>query len=159
MRAIRKTIFMTFLLALVTAGMATTGHGPVWHQRRGHSGCRATNSNAHRLSTACSQNAADRNNYRVDDINRLILDFESCCESTRSASGFAPYELRQTRKRCWIAARRSTLSLSNNRLGAGSRREWQAIRTDLDQLASYYNLNAPWNQAAVSAEAETTITT
>jgi hypothetical protein len=25
MRAIRKTIFMTFLLALVTAGMATTG--------------------------------------------------------------------------------------------------------------------------------------
>ena len=38
---------------------------------------------------------------------------------------------------------------SNNRLGAGSRREWQQIRTDLDQLASLYNVTAPWGGGSV----------
>jgi len=34
---------------------------------------------------------------------------------------------------------------ANNRLGGGSRREWQAIRADLDQLANYYNLTPRWS--------------
>src|SRR6185369_6921052 len=38
---------------------------------------------------------------------------------------------------------------ANNRLGAGSRREWQAIRTDLDQLASYYNLSTNWGSGGI----------
>jgi hypothetical protein len=37
---------------------------------------------------------------------------------------------------------------TNNRLGAGSRREWQTIRGDLDQLANYYNLNTRWGGGA-----------
>src|SRR5262249_14786574 len=32
----------------------------------------------------------------------------------------------------------------NNRIGAGTQRDWQAIRSDLEQIASYYNLRTPW---------------
>ncbi len=151
MRAIRKTIFMGFLAMLVTAGAATAGFAQFG----------ASNSTARdlvrRIQTRTDslqravQNASDRNNYRVDDINRLILDFES--------------ELNQLDRR--LISRRATASsdvtavlnraaqidnfFSNNRLGAGSRREWQQIRTDLDQLASLYNVNAPWGGGSVGS--------
>ncbi len=77
MRAIRKTIFMTFLLALVTAGMATTGLAQFGANDA------AIRDVLERIQTRTDslqravQNAADRNNYRVDDINRLILDFDN----------------------------------------------------------------------------------
>src|SRR6185295_5171352 len=39
---------------------------------------------------------------------------------------------------------------ANNRLGGGSRREWQAIRADLDQLANYYNISPRWGSSGTS---------
>ena len=77
MRAIRKTIFMTFLLALVTAGMATTAMAQF------SANDTVIRDVVRRIQTRTDslqrvvQTAADRNNYRVDDIDRLILDFES----------------------------------------------------------------------------------
>jgi YMGG-like Gly-zipper len=149
MRAIRKTIFMGFLAMLVTAGAATSGLAQFG----------ASNTNARdlvrRIQTRTDslqravQTAADRNNYRVEDVERMIVDFES--------------ELNQLDRR--LISRRATSPsdvqpvldraaqidnfFSNNRLGAGSRREWQQIRTDLDQLASLYNVNAPWGGGSV----------
>ncbi|HEU4509612.1 MAG TPA: YMGG-like glycine zipper-containing protein [Pyrinomonadaceae bacterium] len=149
MRAIRKTIFMGFLAMLVTAGAATTGLAQFG----------ASNATARdlvrRIQTRTDslqravQNAADRNNYRVEDVERMIVDFES--------------ELNQLDRR--LMSRRATSSsdvtavldraaqidnfFSNNRLGAGSRREWQAIRADLDQLANLYNVDAPWGGGSV----------
>jgi len=92
------------------------------------------------------QNAADRNNYRVDDLNRLILDFESALNqldrrlgSRRTGSSDAQAVLdRAAQIDNFFAA---------NRLGFGSRREWQAIRPDVEQLATLYNLNVPWNSS------------
>src|SRR3712207_3659153 len=77
MRTIRTTIFMAFLLALVTAGTTTSGMAQF-----------ATNDAAirdvvRRIQTRTDslqravQNAADRNNYRVDDIDRMILNCEA----------------------------------------------------------------------------------
>ena len=145
MRAIRKTIFMTFLLALVTAGMATSGIAQF-----------ATNESAvrdtvRRIQTRTDslqravQNAADRNNYRVDDIDRLILDFEAALNQldrrliSRRASSSSDAQT--------VLDRGALIDnfFANNRLGSGSRREWQMIRTDLDQLASYYNLSPRWD--------------
>ena len=148
MRAIRKTIFTTFLLALVTAGMTTTGMA----QYGANDGTirdvvRRIQTRTDSLQRAV-QNAADRNNYRVDDINRMILDFESSLNqldrrlgSRRTNSSDAQVVLdRAAQIDNFFAA---------NRLGAGSRREWQAIRTDVDQLANLYNLNVPWNSSNV----------
>ncbi len=147
MRTIRKTIFMAFLLALVTAGMATTGMAQFGANDA------AIRDLVRRIQTRTDslqravQNAADRNNYRVDDIDRLILDFEAAANQLDRRVGT---------RRAGTADAQALLDrgaqidnfFSNNRLGSGSRREWQAIRADLDQLASYYNLSASWGSGS-----------
>lgn len=148
MRAIRKTIFMALLTTLVTVGFASTGMAQF-----------GTNDTAvrelvRRIQTRTDslqrsvQNASDRNNYGVDEINRLILDFDNATNQ---------FDRRLTSRRATSSDAQGLLDRAaridnffvNNRLGAGSRREWQMIRTDLDQLASYYRLTAPWGSSDV----------
>jgi predicted kinase len=146
MRAIRKTIFTTFLLALVTAAMAASGVAQFGtNDSTIRDVVRRIQTRTDSLQRAV-QNAADRNNYRVDDLNRLILDFESALNqldrrlgSRRTGSSDAQAVLdRAAQIDNFFAA---------NRLGFGSRREWQAIRPDVEQLATLYNLNVPWNSS------------
>jgi len=148
MRAIRQTVFTTFLLALVTVAVATTGVAQF------SSNDTAIRDVVRRIQTRTDslqravQNAADRNNYRVDDIDRLILDFESAVNQL---------DRRLMSRRTATADAQTVLDrggqidsfFANNRLGGGSRREWQAIRADLDQIASFYNLNVPWTSGGV----------
>jgi len=135
---------MTFLLTLVTAGMATSG---IAQYGANESTVRET---VRRIQTRTDslqravQNAADRNNYRVDDIDRLILDFETAVNQLDRRLG----SRRTNSSDAQMVLDRGALIdtfFANNRLGSGSRREWQMIRTDLDQLASYYNLSPRWN--------------
>jgi hypothetical protein len=143
MSPIRKTIFMTFLLAVITAGVATTGMAQY-----------GTNDAAirdvlQRIQTRTDslqravQNAADRNNYRVDDINRMIVDFESAANQLERRVGSRRAGTADAQTLLDRAAQIDTF-FANNRLGGGSRREWQAIRADVDQLAGYYNLTTRW---------------
>jgi YMGG-like Gly-zipper len=142
MRPIRKTIFAAFLMLLVSAGVASTG------MAQSVTNDAAIRDLVQRIQTRTDslqravQNASDRNNYRVDDINRLILDFESAANqldrrltSRRATSSDAQVLLDR-------AAQIDTF-FSNNRLGGGSQREWRMIRTDLEQLASFYRLALP----------------
>lgn len=148
MKAIRKTIFRTFLLALVTAGIATTGFAQFGtNDAAVRDVVRRIQSRTDSLQRAV-QNAADRNNYRVDDINRLIVDFENAANQLDRRLG--------TRRSSTADAQtlldRGVLIdnfFSANRLGAGSRREWQAIRADLDQLATYYNVSPRWSSGVI----------
>src|SRR6201988_608982 len=148
MRAIRQTVFTTFLLALVTVAVAPTGVAQF------SSNDTAIRDVVRRIQTRTDslqravQNAADRNNYRVDDIDRLILDFESAVNQL---------DRRLMSRRTATADAQTVLDrggqidsfFANNRLGGGSRREWQASRADLDQIASFYNLNVPWTSGGV----------
>src|SRR5262249_55516210 len=150
MRPIRRTLFLSFLLALVTAGMATMSMAQF-----------STNDSTirdvvQRIQTRTDslqravQNAADRNNYRVDDIKRMILDFENAANQLdRRLSSRLP----STADAQTLLDRGAQIDtfFVNNRLGGGSRREWQAIRTDLDQLASYYNLSPRWSSDSSSS--------
>jgi hypothetical protein len=135
---------MTFLLALVTAGMATTGMAQFGTNDAAiRDVVRRIQTRTDSLQRAV-QNAADRNNYRLDDLDRLILDFENAANQL---------ERRVGSRRAGTADAQTLLDrgaqidnfFSNNRLGSGSRREWQAIRADLDQLATYYNLSPRWS--------------
>jgi YMGG-like Gly-zipper len=143
MRPIRKTIFMTLLLALVTAGVATTGMAQYGNDAAIRDVVQRIQTRTDSLQRAV-QNAADRNNYRVDDINRLIVDFENAANQLDRRLGT---------RRTGSADAQALLDrgvqidsfFANNRLGGGSRREWQAIRADLDQLANYYNLSPRWS--------------
>jgi YmgG-like glycine-zipper protein len=138
---------MTFLLMLVTAGMATSGLAQLGTNES------AVRDTVRRIQTRTDslqravQNAADRNNYRVDDIDRLILDFESAVNQLDRRLG----SRRTSSSDAQMVLDRAALIdnfFANNRLGSGSRREWQTIRTDLDQLANYYNLNPRWDTGA-----------
>ena len=143
MRPIRKTIFMTFLLALVTAGVATTGMAQYGNDAAIRDVVRRIQTRTDSLQRAV-QNAADRNNYRVDDINRLILDFENAANQLDRRLGTRRTGTADAQTLLDRGAQIDTF-FANNRLGGGSRREWQAIRADLDQLANYYNLNTSWS--------------
>jgi len=150
MRAIRKTIFTTFLLALVTAAMTTTGMAQFG---TGDVGIRDV---VRRIQTRTDslqravQNASDRNNYRIDDINRLILDFESALNQLDRRLGSRRTNTSDAQVVLDRAAQIDNF-FAVNRLGAGSRREWQAIRPDVDKLATFYNLNVPWNSSSVGS--------
>jgi uncharacterized membrane protein len=149
MRPVRRTFFLSLLLALVTTGMATTAMAQF-----------GTNDSAirdvvRRIQTRTDslqravQNAADRNNYRVDDINRMILDFENAANQLDRRLGYRRGSTADAQTLLDRGAQIDTF-FANNRLGGGSRREWEAIRTDLDQLASYYNLSTRWGTATSS---------
>ena len=146
MRAIRKTIFMTFLLALVTAGMATTGLAQFGTNDAAiRDVVRRIQTRTDSLQRAV-QNAADRNN--VDDIDRLIIDFENAANQLERRLGSRRGGTADAQALLDRGAQIDTF-FANNRLGSGSRRDWQAIRADLDQLASYYSLSPRWNSGGI----------
>ena len=148
MRVIRKTIFTTFILALVTAGMASTGMAQYGtNDATIRDVVRRIQTRTDALQRAV-QNAADRNNYRVDDIDRLILDFESSLNQLDRRLGTRRTNTSDAQVVLDRAAQIDNF-FAANRLGAGSRREWQAIRPDVEQLANFYNLNVSWNSGGV----------
>jgi hypothetical protein len=151
MNPIRKTIFMTFLLALVTAGVATTGRAQFGASTTSDAAIREV---VRRIQTRTDslqravQNAADRNNYRVDDIHRLIVDFENAANQLDRRLGSRRTSTADAQTLIDRGVQIDTF-FANNRLGGGSRREWQAIRADLDQLANYYNLTPRWSSGGI----------
>jgi len=134
---------MTLLLALVTAGVATTGMAQYGNDAAIRDVVRRIQTRTDSLQRAV-QNAADRNNYRIDDVNRLILDFENAANQLDRRLGTRRTGASDAQMLLDRGVQIDTF-FANNRLGAGSRREWQAIRTDLDQLANYYNLTPRWS--------------
>src|SRR5690348_10677155 len=151
MTRIRTTFFLTFVLALLTAGMTTSAMAQF-----GNANDSAARDVVRRIQTRTDslqravQNAADRNNYRVDDVNRLILDFENAANQLDRRLGSRRGNNTADAQTLLDRGAQIDTFFANNRLGGGSRREWQAIRTDLDQLASYYNLSTNWSSGGIS---------
>ncbi|HEX6649576.1 MAG TPA: hypothetical protein VF075_08550, partial [Pyrinomonadaceae bacterium] len=149
MRAIRKTIYTTFILALVTAATATSGMAQVFtNESAARETVRRIQTRTDSLQRAI-QYASDRNNYPVDDINRLVLDFESAVNQLDRRLSYRRAASADVQGVLDRAARIDNF-FSNNRLGSGSQRDWQMIRSDLDQLANYYNLSTSWGTSSGS---------
>jgi len=139
---------MTFMLAVVTAGLATTGSAQYGTNEAAiRDVVRSIQTRTDSLQRAV-QNAADRNNYRVDDINRLIVDFENAANQLDRRLGSRRSNTTDAQALLDRGAQIDTF-FANNRLGGGSRREWQAIRGDLDRLATYYNLTTRWSSGGI----------
>src|SRR5829696_5938363 len=119
MNPIRKTIFKTFLLALVTAGSATTGMAQYGTNDAAiRDVVRRIQTRTDSLQRAV-QNAADRNNYRVDDINRLIVDFENAANQLDRRLGTRRGSTADVQVLLDRGAQIDNF-FSRNRLGAGS---------------------------------------
>lgn len=146
MRTIRKTAFKAFLVMLVVSGTTSIGMAQFASEATIRDTVRRIQTRTDNLQRAI-QNASDRSNYRAEDLNRLVLDFESAVNqldrrlsTRRGASSDAR-----------VVLDRAVLIdsfLANNRVGGGSQREWQSLRSDVEQLAGYYNLSVAWNSGS-----------
>jgi hypothetical protein len=142
MKTVPKTLLRGVLVTIALAGLAVTGMAQFGNQSAARDTVRRIQTRTDSLQRAV-QNASDRNNYNYNDLNRLILDFENATNQLdrRLNSGRANSNDART------VLDRATLVdnfFSSNRVGSGTQREWQGIRSDLDQLAGYFNVTTSW---------------
>lgn len=148
MKTARTTILKGILVTLVLTGLASTGMAQVGNQSAVRDIVRSIQTRTDSLQRA-AQNASERNAYRVDDLNRLISDFEVAVNQLdrRLSTG------RSNASDARVVLDRATgidNFLANNRIGAGTRREWQSLRSDVEQLVGYYNLTPSWGTGSSS---------
>jgi len=93
------------------------------------------------------QNASDRGNYRASELNQLIANLDTAT---------VQLDRRLSTRRATASDARLVLDratpidsfFANNRVGQGASRNWQTLRSDLDQLALAYNLNWQWSSSS-----------
>src|SRR6185369_6632659 len=142
MKTVPRTLLRGILVTIVLTGLAATGMAQFGNQSAVRDVVRRIQTRTDSLQRDV-QNASDRNNYNLNDLNRLILDFESATNQLdrRLSSGRANSgDARPVLDRAALIDN----FFQSNRIGAGTQRDWQALRTDLDQLASYFNLSTNW---------------
>jgi hypothetical protein len=141
MRKVNKTILVALLvvMASVSTSMAQFSASPA-----------AVNELVRRIQTDTNnlrnslQIASDRGNYRVSDLIRLLADFDAAT---------IQFDRRLSSRRATASDARLLLDratpidsfFANNRIGSGAMRNWQTLRSDLDQLAQAYSLNWQWS--------------
>ena len=142
MKTVRKTAFKAFLVMLVVSGTTSIGMAQFASEATIRDTVRRIQTRTDNLQRAI-QNASDRGNYRAEDLNRLVLDFESAVNQLDRRIGSRRTSSTDART---VLDRAILIDsfLSNNRIGGGTQREWQLLRVDVDQLAGYYNLSAAW---------------
>ncbi|HEY6803896.1 MAG TPA: YMGG-like glycine zipper-containing protein [Pyrinomonadaceae bacterium] len=144
MRTLTKTILTSALLLLVAAVPSNAQFGASSASIRDLVRRIQTDTNTLRSSI---QNASDRGNYRVNDLNQLITTLDSATTN---------FDRRLVTRRATSADARSVLDsatpidsfIASNRVNQVIQRNWQTVRSDLDQLALAYNLNWQWNNSS-----------
>ena len=145
MRTFRRTAFKAFLVMLVVFGTTNIGMAQFASEATIRDNVRRIQTRTDNLQRAI-QNASDRGNYRAEDLNRLVLDFESAVNQLDRRLGSRRTSSTDAR----VVLDRAALIdsfLINNRVGGGTRREWQSLRGDVEQLASHYNLSTSWGSS------------
>ena len=148
MKTARTTILRGILVTVVLTGLAATGMAQFGNQSAIRDTVRRIQTGTDSLQRA-AQNASDRNAYRVDELNRLVSDFEVAVNQLDRRLGTGRANSSDARVVLDRAALIDTFFV-NNRIGAGTNREWQALRADVEQLAGYYNLTATWDTGSGS---------
>src|SRR5688572_20013334 len=148
MKTAQKVVMRGILVTLVVTGLAATGSAQIGNQSAIRDVVRRIQTRTDSLQRAV-QNAADRNTYRVDDLNRLVSDFEIALNQLdrRLNSG------RTNSADARIVVDRAALIdnfFVNNRIGAGTQREWQTLRVDLEQQGGYFNMSPSWGSGTTS---------
>jgi hypothetical protein len=143
---LKRKILMSVAVLLVSAGMAATSNaqfGASSASTRDLVRRIQTDTNTFRNSV---QNASDRGNYRAADLNQLISNL---------AAATSDFDRRLSTRRAAATDARSVLNsatpidsfIANNRVNSVIQRNWQTLRSDLDELAVAYNLNWQWSAA------------
>jgi hypothetical protein len=142
MKTVRKSAFKAFLVMLVVSGTTSIGMAQIASEATIRDTVRRIQTRTDNLQRAI-QNASDRGNYRAEDLNRLVVDFENTVNQLDRRLGSRRTSSTDARAVLDRAVLIDSF-LANNRVGGGTQREWQSLRADVDQLARYYNLSAAW---------------
>ena len=148
MKTARTTILRGILVTVVLTGLAATGMAQFGSQSAIRDVVRRIQTRTDSLQRV-AQNASDRNAYRVADLNRLVSDFEIAVNQLDRRLGTGRANSSDAR----VVLDRAALIdnfFVNNRIGAGTLREWRSLRADVEQLAGYYNLTASWGTGSGS---------
>lgn len=148
MKRFRLTAFKASLVLLAIAAMTSAGTAQFASEANIRDTIRSIQTRTDNLQRSV-QNATDRGNYRAEDLNRLVVDFEATVNQLDRRLGTRQATSSDARAVLDRAAQIDNF-FAANRIGAGSQREWQALRSDLDQLAGYYNLTATWSSGGGS---------
>jgi hypothetical protein len=81
---------------------------------------------------------------REDNINQFITDFDNAVERLRDRFNSRTETASDVQEVLNIATRIDRF-MQRNRLNASSQNAWLALRSDVNQLASAYNINWDWN--------------
>ncbi len=147
MRILSKTIFLGVLAMMLSTSAVIAQYPTSTASIRDLVRRIQTHTNELRTST---QNAAERGNYRVNDLNQLMASFDAAT---------IQLDRRLSTRRATASDARLVLDRATaidsffvaNRVGMGIQRDWQTLRADLDQLARAYNLNWQWNTGSSSS--------
>src|SRR5687767_9731507 len=144
MKTVRKTAFKAFLVLLVVSGATSIGTAQFASEATIRETVRRIQTRTDNLQRVI-QNASDRGNYRAEDLNRLVLDLENAVNQLDRRLASRRTSAASTDARA-VLDRAALIDsfLTNNRVGGGTQREWQSLRTDFDQLARHYSLTASW---------------
>ena len=148
MKTAQKVVMRGILVTLVVTGLAASGMAQFGNQSAIRDVVRRIQTRTDSLQRA-AQNASDRNAYRVDDLNRLVSNFEVAVNQLDRRLGSSRVNSADAR----VVLERAALIdnfFVNNRIGAGTQREWQSLRSDIDQLAGYFNLSPAWGSGTTS---------
>lgn len=146
---IRKTIFQTLLIVVASLGMVEAGFGQFT------SNSAAIRDIVRRIQTDTTnlrnsaQNAADRGNYRMNELNKLLANLDAATIQLDRRLGSRRDSTQDARL---VLDRATPIDnfFTTNRIRSGTLGDWQRLRSDLDQLAQAYNLNWQWSSDASS---------
>ena len=154
MRKVNKTIFVALLVVMTSVGtsMAQFSASSASVSQL----VRRIQSDTNNLRNSL-QNASDRGNYRAADLVRLLADFDAAT---------VQFDRRLSSRRATASDARFLLDratpidsfFADNRIGSGAMRNWQTLRSDLDQLAQAYSLNWQWSTDVSSGSSQTNLT-
>lgn len=150
MRTLRQTLFTSVLSVIVL----TLGASAALAQFGTESNS-STRELIRRIQTRTDslqqsvQNASDRGNYRVDELSRLINDFEAATNQLDRRANNRRGGVNANADAQLVLDRAISIDsfINNNRVGFGVQRDWRTIRTDLDQLATIYNISPRWSNS------------
>jgi hypothetical protein len=161
MNRIRQTISVALVLAMMSIGL-TAAHA----QRRAY---RMTDQQVgeliRRVETSADRfratldGALDRSRYdgtrSEDNINTLIQNFENATDNLRDRFNRRGSTASDVQRVMEQANYINSFMLSN-RLNARAQSDWATVRTNLNALASAYNVNSDWNQQGTIGGSTTT---
>jgi hypothetical protein len=143
MRTIRKTILQTLLVVVASLGMVEVGVAQFNNSDIRDIVRRIQTDTANLRNSA--QNAADRGNYRMNELNQLLVNLDTATTQFDRRLSYRRATADDARLVLEKATPIDNLFGNNRGNRSGTFGDWQRLRGDLDQLAQAFNLNWQWN--------------